>query len=102
MKLTISVKKLKLINSHIAKVVSRLINLALEEGVFPSCLKLAKVLPIFKSSSTTFQGKYRPISLLSKINKTIKKAIYSRLYSFFSKFNILNMLPVLFKRKTFY
>ena len=83
MNLTISVKKLKLINSHIAKVVSRLINLALEEGVYPSCLKLAKVLPTFKSSSTTFPGNYRPISLLSKINKIIEKALYSRLYIFF-------------------
>ena len=86
----ISVKMLKLINSHIAPIISKLINLAFEEGVYPSCLKLAKVLPIFKSGSKTVPGNYRPISLLSNINKIIEKAIYSRLYSFFSKYSILN------------
>ena len=42
----ISVKMLKLLNSHIAPIISKLINLAFEESVYPSCLKLAKVLPI--------------------------------------------------------
>ena len=49
----ISVKMLKLLNSHIALIVSKQINLAFEEGVYPSCLKLVKVLPIFKSGSKT-------------------------------------------------
>ena len=74
---------LKLLNSHIALIISKLINLAFEEGVYPSCLKLATVLPIFKSGSKTIQGNYRPISLLLNINKIIEKAIFSRLYSFF-------------------
>ena len=84
----ISVKMLKLLNSHIALIVSKQINLAFEEGVYPSCLKLVKVLPIFKSGSKTVPENYKPILLLSNINKIIEKAIYSRLYSFFSKFNI--------------
>lgn len=86
----ISVKILKLINCHIAPIISKLINLAFQEGRYPSCLKLAKVLPIFKSGLKTIPGNYRPISLLSNINKIIEKAIYSRLYNFFTKFNILN------------
>ena len=81
---------LKLLNSHIAPIISKLINLAFEEGVYPSCLKLDKVLPIFKSGSKTIPGNYRPISLLSNINKIVEKSIYIRLYNFFSKFNILN------------
>ena len=67
----ISVKMLKLMNSHIAPIISQLINLAFKEGVYPSCLKLAKVLPIFKSGSKIVPGNYRPISLLSNINKII-------------------------------
>ena len=86
----ISVKILKLINCHIAPIICKLINLAFQEGRYPSCLKLAKVLPIFKSGLKTIPGNYRPISLLSNINKIIEKAIYSRLYNFFTKFNILN------------
>ena len=68
---------LKLLNSHIAPIISKLINLAFEEGVYPSCLKLAKVLPTFKSGSKTISGNYRPFLLLSNIIKIIEKAIYS-------------------------
>ena len=86
----ISIKILKKINYHIAPVISELTNQAFHEGNYPNCLKLAKVIPIFKSGSKTLPGNYRPISLLSNINKIIEKAIYSRLYKFFTKFNILN------------
>ena len=60
----ISVKILKLMNSHIAPIISKLINLAFEEDAYPSCSKMAKVLLIFKSGSKTVPGNYRPISLL--------------------------------------
>ena len=80
----ISIKILKKKNYHIAPIISELINQAFQEGNYPNCLKLAKVIPIFKSGSKTFPGNYRPISLLSNINKTIEKAIYSRLYKFFT------------------
>ena len=55
---------LKLMNSHIAPIISKLINLAFEEDAYPSCSKMAKVLLIFKSGSKTVPGNYRPISLL--------------------------------------
>ena len=38
----ISVRVLKLINSNIAPIISKLVNLAFQEGRYPSCLKLAK------------------------------------------------------------
>ena len=86
----ISVRVLKLINSNIAPIISKLVNLAFQEGRYPNCLKLAKILPIFKSGLKTVPGNYRPISLLSNINKIIEKTIYCRLYNFFTKFNVLN------------
>ena len=67
-----------MINSHIAPIISKLLNLAFQEGRYPSCKKLAKVLPIFKSGLKTVPGNYRPISLLSNINKIIEKAVHSR------------------------
>ena len=38
-------------------------------GVFPSVLKTAKVVPAFKKDSKLNYGNYRPISLLSNIEK---------------------------------
>ena len=86
----ISVKILKKINSHVCKVISELINQSYYESKYPDSLKLAKVIPIFKSGSKKLPGNYRPISILSNLNKIIEKVIYNRLYSFFTKNNILN------------
>ena len=77
-------------NNLVSKVISELVNQAYYEGKYPNSLKLAKVIPIFKSGSKKLPGNYRPISILSNLNKIIEKVIYNRLYSFFTKNNVLN------------
>ena len=42
-------------------------------GVFPSVLKTAKVVPVFKKGSKLNYTTYRPISLLSNIEKVLGK-----------------------------
>ena len=49
------------------------INLSFTEGVFPDCLKLAYVSPLFKSGKPTLATNYRPISLLPVLSKILKK-----------------------------
>ena len=41
-------------------------------GVFPSVLKIAKVVPVFKKDSKLDYSNYRPMSLLSNIEKYLK------------------------------
>ena len=48
---------------------SDLLNLSFTTGVFPSVLKTAKVVPIFKKDSKLDYSNYGPISLLSNIKK---------------------------------
>ena len=50
--------------------------------IYPDQLKIAKVIPIFKKGDKLLVSNYRPISLLSNINKIFEKLVYSRLYSF--------------------
>ena len=50
---SISVKILNKVNNFIHPILSELINQAFYESVYPSSLKLAKVLSIFKSGSKT-------------------------------------------------
>ena len=49
-----------------------IINMSFMEGVFPSDLKLAKVVPIFKSVDSTKMSNYRPISILSFFQKYLR------------------------------
>ena len=61
---SISAKILKKVNNFTFPILSELVNQAFYEGVYPNSLKLAKVLPVFKSGSKTLPGNYRSISVL--------------------------------------
>ena len=50
---------------------THLINLSIVQGDFPNELKLAKVLPIYKSEEEHFTQNYRPISVLPYFSKKI-------------------------------
>ena len=48
-------------------------------------LKTAKLVPVFKKDSKLDYSNYRPISLLSNIEKILEKLMYNRLYPFLNK-----------------
>ena len=60
-------------------------------GVFPSVLKTAKVVPVFKKDSKLDYSNYYPISLLSNIEKIHERLMYKRLYTFLDNKNIYNL-----------
>ena len=51
-------------------------------GQYPSKLKHAKVIPIFKGGDETDPSNYRPISLLSLFNRLFEKVMYNRFKSY--------------------
>ena len=73
---------LQLIKLEISSPISKLINLSLQTGFHPTKLKLAKVIPIHKKGSKMSISNYRPISLLSNINKVFEKIVFHRVYKF--------------------
>ena len=66
-----------------------IINMSIEQGVYPSKLKTAKIVPIFKSGDQSEPDNYRPISLLSVFNRIFEKVMYLRLNDFIDKQNLL-------------
>ena len=52
-----------------------LVNSSTSEGIFPSELKLARVVPIFKSGDPSLITNYRPISVLSFFPKVVENNV---------------------------
>ena len=57
--------------------------------MFPSELKLARVVPIFKAGDSSALTNYRPISVLTFFAKVFEKIVYNKLLNFISDNNIL-------------
>ena len=75
-------KILKLLINDVSSQLTELFNLSFSRGIFPLILKTSKVLPVYKKYSKLKCSNYRPISLLSNIDKVLERLIYNRLYKF--------------------
>ena len=74
---------LKLLGPNICYPLKEIINISFATGNYPDKLKIAEIVAVFKNKGDPRQvNNYRPISLLSNINKIFEKLVYSRLYSF--------------------
>ena len=91
---SISNKMLKYIKKEISKPLTLIINQMLDSGIFPSGLKISKILPIFKKGDY-----YQPISLLPAISKIFERIIYDQLYAYFDNNNILSKEQYGFRTK---
>ena len=73
---------LKEIIDPLAKVLVEIFNKSMTTGEFPSIMKLAEVVPLYKNKEHYLESNYRPISLLTTISKILEKIMYQRVYSF--------------------
>jgi len=84
---TIPIKIFKLIPDNILLHLTELFNRSLKSGTFPDILKSSKIIPIHKQGSQSDCNNYRPISILSYIDKMLEKALCIRLHQFLNKIN---------------
>ena len=61
-------------------------------GAFPLVLKTVKVVPVSKKESKSNNSNYRPISLLSDVEKILEKLMYKRLHTFLNSNHIIYKL----------
>ena len=79
----ISMDTVAKIVSVICKPLAHICNISFRTGVFPSRMKIAKVIPMIKSGTKTEVTNYRPISLLPQFSKILEKLFLTRINSFF-------------------
>jgi hypothetical protein len=64
-------------------------NKSVYSGIMPHSMKIARVVPIFKSGDKSKLINYRPISVLSVFSKLFEKLIYNRMLKFVNKYKLL-------------
>ena len=96
---SIPTKVLKLLKNDISSQLSEVFNISFSSGIFPSILKTAKVIPVHKKDSKLDYSNYRPILLLSNIEKILERLMYNRIYKFFFDNNLIYSLQFGFRQK---
>ena len=59
-------------------VLAILFNACFDFGIFPTCLKTAKVVFVYKAGDINEVTNYRPISILSIFSKILEKLVHTR------------------------
>ena len=93
----ISGKVIKATYQSFIQPLTHVINLSFSQGVFPTEMKIAKVLPFFKNGDLYNVSNYRPISVLPFFSKFFERLIYNRMSSFIVKHNVLYSLQFGFR-----
>lgn len=95
----VTTKTVKFVSEEIAPVISYIINLCIQKGVFPQKLKITIVKPVFKKGDKDKLDHYRPIALIPIIAKIFEKVLYDKLNSYLEAQNILSHCQYGFRKK---
>ena len=83
---------------NIFKPLTHVINLSLIQGVFPSELKLARVVPIYKNGDQQQITNYRPISVTSFFSKVFEKIMCNVLTHFLEENGVISKFQFGFRK----
>ena len=75
--------------NELRHIIFHLCHKSLSTGIFPDKLKIAKVLPFFKTDDKTLLNNYRPISILPCFSKIFERIMYNRVYDHLISNNLL-------------
>ena len=91
---------LKEIIDQLAHVLVEVFNKSMAMGEFPSIMKLAEVVPLYKGKEHYLENKYRPISLLTTISKILEKLCTNKFTHFYKKLDKFTRTNTVFKQIT--
>ena len=99
------VKNLKLTNTHMNSIPVKIFKMlrhvliqplmivignSFRQGIFPDCLKIARITPIHKNGDFASPTNFRPVSSLPFMSKIYEKLFARRLLKFVNKYNIIS------------
>ena len=73
-------------------------NKSFEYGIFPSKLKIGKIIPAYKSGDKQLFTNYRPVSLLPQFSKILEKLFNRRLMDLSIKITYFITVNMVFVR----
>ena len=79
---------IKHVSSSILEPLTYIFNLSLQKGCVPKDLKIAKVIPFYKTGDQKSFNNYRPISVLPCFSKILEKIVYKRMLLHLNKQHI--------------
>ena len=87
----LDIKSLKSIANIISEHLASLFNQSISLGIYPQKLKIAKCVPIYKGAplDPSDPANYRPISILTAINKIFERILHNQLSNYLDKHNLL-------------
>ena len=86
----VPVRIIKKLGVTLADVIAKLVNKSFISGIFPDILKIAKIIPIYKSGGSQNVANYRPISILPIFSKVFERCVAQRLINFYNKFKLIS------------
>jgi hypothetical protein len=92
----IPAKIIKCSKSVIAPQITSIVNMSLDQSVFPDKLKKAQLTPLYKKNDPLLKTNYRAVSVLSIFSKMFEKILEQQLSDFFE--NIFNPYLCAFRR----
>ena len=93
----ISAKVIKESANLFLEPLTHIFNLSFSKGVFPTELKISKVIPLYKGDDSSLIKNYRPVSVLPLFSKILERLMYNRLISFIKLNDVLYKLQFGFR-----
>ena len=85
----VSMNIIKKVVESIVSPLNYICNISLNSGVFPDKLKIAKVIPLYKSGQMHEVSNFRPVSILPQLSKVLEKLFEIRLRNYIDKNSLL-------------
>jgi hypothetical protein len=95
----IQTEHIKQSKENTAIMVCKLITNMIEKEIWPDQLKIQVLRPIYKKGCKSDKDNYRPISLLSIIDKIIEKFFANKIREFLEKYNMLSKIQYGYTKK---